>query len=137
MNRLLVAALLALGLVANARADVMMPPGLLPGQQFRIVFVTTATTQATSSSISTYDTVVKNDVTATAPGLLTYNGSPVLYEAIGSTSTVNAISRLPADNVPIYLPDGTEVAAGGSALWNTSRSAYAMGVGTMPITTST
>ena len=108
---------LALGIVADARADIMTPPGLQPGQQFRIVFVTAATTSATSRSLSTYDAVVSGD--AAAGGLATYNGSPVIWEAIGSTPTVNAITRLPADGVPLFLPDGSLVAPTGAALWNT------------------
>jgi hypothetical protein len=110
---------LALGLVAGARADVMTPPGLLPGQQFRIVFVTTTTTDATSADLpGHYDPIVQGD--ANAAGLGQYAGSPVTWEAIGSTATVNAITRLPATGVPIFLPDGTEVVPSGAALWNTT-----------------
>jgi hypothetical protein len=112
------ALVLALGLVAGARADVITPPGLSPGQQFRIVFVTFSRTDATSADLTGhYDPLVTGD--AIAAGLGTYNGSPVTWEAIGSTSTVNAISRLPADGVPIFLPSGLEVAPSGAALWNT------------------
>jgi hypothetical protein len=112
------ALVLALGSVAGARAGIITPAGLQPGQQFRIVFVTNTTTAALSSNITTYDMVVSGD--ATTAGLGTYAGSPVTWEAIGSTPTVNAITRLPADTVPLFLPDGTEVAASGAALWNTS-----------------
>jgi hypothetical protein len=114
-----VALVLALGLVAGARADVMTPPGLLPGQQFRIVFVTATTTLPISADLTGhYDPIVQGD--AAAAGLGQYAGQPLTWEAIGSTSTVNAISRLPADGVPIFLPSGTEVAPSGAALWNTS-----------------
>jgi hypothetical protein len=109
---------LALGSVASARADIIPPAGLQPGQQFRIVFVTNTTTQATFTDIAHYDMVVNGD--ATKAGLGTYAGSPVTWETIGSTPTVNAITRLPADTVPIFLPDGTKVADSGAALWNTS-----------------
>jgi hypothetical protein len=118
-----VALLLALVLVADARAGLMTPPGLAPGDQFRIVFVTPFTTAgstpATSSALATYDAVAQ--IAAQAAGLGTYAGSPVLWEAIVSTSAANsAISRLPADTVPLYLPDGTKVAPSGAALWNTT-----------------
>jgi hypothetical protein len=117
MSRVPLTAILALCLVADARAGIIIPTGLSPGDQFRIVFVTTTTTDATSSALSYYDSLVQGD--AAAAGLGTFNGSTVTWEAIGSTATVNAVSRLPTDNVPIYLADGTEVAAGGSMLWGT------------------
>ncbi len=121
----LAALVLLVGGVRPVRADVMTPPGLTPGQQFRIVFVTTTTTQATSSSISTYDNIVATD--AVSGGLGTYAGQPVMWEAIATTydpttnpTGVTAVSRLPTDGVPIYLPTGLEVATGGAALWNTT-----------------
>jgi len=120
MNRLmLLAGLLVLGLVADARADIMTPSGLAPGDQFREVFVTITTTPATSSNISFYDSIVQAN--AVSGGLATYNGSPVTWETLGSTASVSAVSRLPMDNIPIYLPNGTEVATGGAALWATTQ----------------
>jgi hypothetical protein len=114
-----IALVLALGLVARARASVVTPPGLSPGQQFRIVFVTTGTVDASSNSFSTYDGLVNME--AQGAGLGTYAGSPVTWEAIVSTSSVNsAISRLPADTVPIFLPTGDEVAVSGASLWGTT-----------------
>src|SRR5262249_32350130 len=99
------------------RADIITPPGLSAGDQFRVVFVTSTTTDATSNFVSTYDTIVSSD--AVAGGLGTYAGHPVSWDAIVSTASVSAISRLPADHVGIYLPDGQLVAAGGASLWNT------------------
>jgi hypothetical protein len=95
----------------------MTPPELAPGQQFRIIFVTRTTTAAASTSLATYDAVVSGD--ALAGGLATYRGQAVTWEAIASTPTVNAIDRLPADSVPLFLPDGTLIAPTGVALWNT------------------
>ena len=112
------ALVLVVGFPAGARADLMTPSGLNPGDQFRIVFVYGGTTPATSPNLATYDVLVSAD--AVASGIGTYNGVPVTYRVIGSTSTQDAISRLPADTVPIYLPDGTEVAPSGAALWNTA-----------------
>src|SRR5712692_4417970 len=88
-----------------ARAGIITPAGLNPGDQFRVVFVTDGTIDATSGLLSTYDALVSNE--ATAAGLTSYNGTPVTWKAIVSvSSTDDAISRLPADSVPIYLPDG-------------------------------
>jgi hypothetical protein len=111
-------ALLALGLIADARAGIITPSRLQPGQQFRVVFVTTAQTSASSFDISSYDTIVQGE--ATAAGIGIYNNEPVTWGAIGTTPAVSAVDRLPVDNVPIFLPDGTEVAPSGAALWNTA-----------------
>src|SRR5262245_60905872 len=65
MFRSLLAAPVALGLslvlAVGARADVITPPGLNPGDQFRIVFVTNTLTPATSSIIGDYDAIVAAD----------------------------------------------------------------------------
>jgi hypothetical protein len=113
----LLALVLALTLSPEASADLITPPGLLPGDEFRVVFLTDTVTAASSSSLSYYDSIVSGE--AAAAGLATYNGSPVTWQAIVSTETTSAVSRLPADAVPIFLPDGTLVAAGGDALWST------------------
>jgi hypothetical protein len=116
--------------VRQAKADINTPAGLLPGDQFRIAFTTLTPTTATSSSISFYDNIVQTD--ANAAGLGTYNGSPVTWMAIGSTATVSAVSRLPMDNVPIYLPTGTEVAAGGAQLWSSGTTPLLSGIDEYP-----
>lgn len=112
------ALVLVFGLVADARASIITPSGLSPGDRFRIVFVTTTLTDAITNNLTHYDTIVRGD--ALAGGLGTYYVTAVTWEAIGSTDTLNAITRLPADDVPIFLPDGTEVAATGAALWNSA-----------------
>jgi PEP-CTERM motif len=110
------ALVLALGVATKARAEFITPVGLGPGDQFRVVFLTHTVTDATSGSLSYYDGIVSGE--AALAGLATYNGVPVTWEAIISTANTSAISRLPADSVPIYLPDGTLVTTGGAALWN-------------------
>src|SRR5207253_1722055 len=108
----------ALSLITmTVRADIIAPPGLSGGDHFRIAFLTDSTTNATSASVSSYDAIVGAE--AVAAGLGTYHGAPVTWAAIVSTSNVSAISRLPADSVPIFLPDGTKIAFGGTALWST------------------
>jgi hypothetical protein len=109
--------ILTLGCVNVAPAGLITPSGLNPGDQFRVVFVTNSVTAATSGDISTYDQMAATD-TRNA-GLDTYNGSAVTWRAIVSTATTDAVARLPRDNVPIYLVDGTQVAASGADLWNT------------------
>ncbi|MGH7043724.1 MAG: PEP-CTERM sorting domain-containing protein, partial [Acetobacteraceae bacterium] len=86
------------------------PPGLAPGQAYRLVFETSTTTEATSTAISTYNSFV----TAAAG-----NNSALpstTWAAIASTADVDAVTNtacIPAGCAadPIYLVDGTEVAA--------------------------
>ncbi len=86
------------------------PGGLTPGDQFRFVFVTDGTTNATSSAISSYDAFV----TAQAGGA-TYNGMTVTWQAIGSTATVNAVDHVGSSTGGVFLASGTEVATSTTA----------------------
>ncbi len=99
--------------ISNASAVSFIPSELLPGDEYRLVFVTQGRSNATSSNINTYNNFVTN--TANAPGavgnLLEQADLCVTCEwkAIASTATVNAIDNTSTnfDNVnkgvPIYL----------------------------------
>ena len=91
------------------------PAGLMPGDQFRFVFVTAGTRDATSSNITDYDNFVQSQA-----GGATYNGVVVNWLAIGSTETVNAIDHVGVAAAPVYLVDGTEVTTntGTTGLWS-------------------
>jgi hypothetical protein len=110
-------AILALwfGLGAETRTkadiDISTPSGLNPGDKFRIVFVTDGTTLATSTSISTYNTFVANDAkTQAGGGQVLYDGTPLSFSVIGSTSTTSAITNIGETGDRVYLANGTEVA---------------------------
>ena len=108
----LIAATIGLGMGAAGSAAaggivLTTPPGLVPGDTFRVVFLTDGTTLATSSNIDYYNTFVN-----TQAGSVTYDGQAVTFTAIGSTSTVNAIDNIPgSSSAPVYLVNGTEVAS--------------------------
>ena len=80
------------------------------GDQYRLAFVTSSTTQATSSNIATYDAMVQN--LANAAGL----GSGT-WKVIGSTSTVHARNHTTTnplvddDGIATFLIDGRTVIA--------------------------
>ena len=100
---------------ANADLVLTTPTGLNAGDHFRFMFLTSALnkTQATSSSISSYDSFVRSDV-SNKYGTVTYNGSAITdWLAVGSTSTTSAFDHLGGSqaNVSIWLPGGTQVAA--------------------------
>jgi hypothetical protein len=101
-----------------ARADLMLvPPGLHPGDQFRVVFLSSATRDALSPNIADYDQFITN--LAVAAGIDTYIGSPVTWQALGSTATVDAVDRLPKSfaSPPLYRLDGGLVAPSTGVLW--------------------
>ncbi len=50
-----------LGISGIAEAFQLIPSGLSPGNQYRLVFVTDGTIQATSTDINTYNTFVDNE----------------------------------------------------------------------------
>jgi len=93
------------------------PSGLSPGDTFRFVFVTDGFTSATSSDIADYNNFVN-----TQAGRATYNGSVVTWDAIGSTSSVNAIDNVGQSAAPLYLADGTFVTSSttSTGLWSGS-----------------
>ena len=102
---------------ASAKADIIIqtPPGLIAGDTFRIAFVSDATTEATSSDISYYNTFVNNDAIAEAGGgnnEVTYDGAALTFSAIASASTTNAIDNITGTaSAPLYLVNGTLVAS--------------------------
>ncbi len=125
MRPALVAAMVMIGLTAGVRPAaggivIQTPAGLLPGNTFRIVFVTDGTTTAGSSDISTY-----NQFVTTQAGGATYDGATVSWTAIGSTASTNARDNITgSQSAPVFLADGTMVATSttqaGSGLWSAS-----------------
>ncbi len=89
---------------------IQTPVGLQGSDQFRIIFVTPGTIQATSSDINTYN----NFVNSQAAGA-TYNGVAVHWSAIVSTDTTNARDNIGLTSSGIYMANGTEVASSAKA----------------------
>jgi hypothetical protein len=97
---------LVCGLGGRAEAGIILqtPAGLNPGDQFRFVFVTDGSRDATSTNIADYDSFVNAEA-----GGATYNGVVVNWLAIGSTDSVDAIDHVGQATAPVYLSDGTLV----------------------------
>lgn len=107
-----------LGLPVAAQAS-FTPPNLPSGSAYRLIFVTSDTTDATSTAISTYNTFV-----TTAAGFDSTLPS-TSWSAIASTSTTSALNNVDAvcstigcQSAPIYLVDGTLVANNQSDLFS-------------------
>jgi hypothetical protein len=118
----LATAMLWVGFGAGGRAEaggivLNTPAGVSAGESFRFVFITDATTLATSSSIATYNSFVNAQA-----GGATYNGSVVTWDAIGSTSSASAINNVGQTQAPVYLVDGTLVTTSttSTGLWSGS-----------------
>ena len=95
----------------DAGLIISTPPGLHTNDKFRIIFATEDFTTATSTFITTYNTFVNHDATTEAGGgAVTYRGIPLLFSAIGSTASVNAITNIGQTNSPVFLANGTEIA---------------------------
>jgi hypothetical protein len=103
-----IAAVLFLG---SSRADIVItaPSGLAVGDKFRIVRLTTETTNGTSADITTYNNVAN----ATA---YSYGGVTVSWKAFASTSvadgsgnSINARTNIGAVNSDVYRLDGVKI----------------------------
>jgi len=106
--------------IETARAGIMTPPGLIPGDKFRIAFVTSAPLSAGYTNIANYDQFISNSANIAG---LTYNGQAVPWQVIGSTAAVNAVDagRLPLTSTAgIYRVDGVKVADNAMDLWDWS-----------------
>jgi hypothetical protein len=99
---------------AEAAPIFTVPPGLAPGTQYRLVFVTFDTTDATSTLISTYNTFVTTEANDSA----TLAGLGVTWTAIVSTAAVNAIDNIGTPSGAVYNLGGLEVATSTSAMFS-------------------
>ena len=109
--------------MASQGAVITMPSGLSAGDQYRLVFVTSTTTTATSTDINTYNTFVNN--LAITAGLDTIAGTvegSTTWTAIGSTDSVNARDNTSTTGagtgIGIYLLNDTAIATSYTDLWD-------------------
>lgn len=113
-----VCALILVVLSPIVSASLVVPAGLNPGDTFHVIFVTSTTTDATSSDINTYDAFVQS--AADAAGIGTTIG--VGWLALGSTTTIDAYDHLSPLfsnlSAPIYNQNGELVASGYADMWD-------------------
>jgi len=131
----LVLSVVGIASLSYAGPIVTVPPGLTPGTQYRLVFVTVDIYSATSSSIATYNTDVNNEANnlgGDTGSLLAFLGTTWLD--IGSTAAVNAIDNIGQDpGVPIYDLLGDMVAndatAGAGGIFSPSHDIFTTDTG--------
>ena len=110
-----IAALLALPGGASAQENhvrqswPLTPSGLSDGDQFRLIFITSTTRDATSSNIGVYNTYVQNRAAAGHMQIQSYSSQ---FRVVGSTAAVDARdnTKTTGTGVPIYWLDGGKVA---------------------------
>jgi len=101
--------------VSTATANVFVPDGLNPGDEYHLVFVTDGTIDALSADISVYNDFVQAEA-ALNPSL-TGTDMGVTYSAIVSTPTVHARDNALIE-APVYLVDGTLLGSGFGQMWD-------------------
>lgn len=107
-------------LVASA-SPVTIPPDLHPGDEYRLVFVTSKVMAATRPDVFNYNSFVDFTSARNVPELAALNTT---WRAIVSTTSVEAYVNTgtqpssPHPNTPIYLTDGTRIANGYADLWD-------------------
>jgi hypothetical protein len=113
-------AVAAMGLTATSAlsAPITVPTSLAIGDQYRLVFVTSTTGDATSSNIADYNAFVTAVANASAP----LNALGTTWTAIASTETVDArdnTSTVPGSGgVRIFLLNDTLLATDYADLWD-------------------
>jgi hypothetical protein len=118
---ILFSAVMTFALAASVSADVTtIPPGVNPGDTYRLVFVTDGTTDATSYDIATYNAWGTSQATNVAELAALSN----TWAVIASSTNVQArnnISAVPGVDEPsagIFLLDGTKIADSYTDLWD-------------------
>jgi len=100
------------GAACSQATPITLPPGLAPGTEYRILFFTSATQQATSDDISTYNALV----TAAANAVPELAALGVTWTVLGSTAAVNALDNAaldPADTTTQFFNTrGERIAVG-------------------------
>ena len=108
---------------AASQSVVPVPPGLQPGDQYRLIFVTSSARDATPNDIEVYNAFV-TAVANSVPALAALNTT---WKAVASTHSpiVHARDNTNTDwtpagptGVPIYLVNGSKFARNYDHMWN-------------------
>lgn len=107
--------LFAFAVGAVHATPIVVPPGLAPGSQYRLAFVTAGTRNAGSSQIADYNLFVTTEANLSS-GLAALGTS---WAVIGSTSAKYAYDNIGGNfTIPIYNLAGQLVATGATDLWD-------------------
>ena len=95
----------------------LVPSGFNPGDRFRLLFITNNWRDASSTSISTYDTHIQTQVASGHTAIRPYSAQ---FKVVGSTSGTDARDHVGATGtgVPIYWMGGSKVADDYTDFWD-------------------
>ncbi|WP_420611312.1 Calx-beta domain-containing protein [Candidatus Poriferisodalis sp.] len=108
----------------------LKPSGVGPGEQFRLLFKTHNERDATASTISTYDTFVRNRVSGAGTGHADIRQYSSTFRVVGSTATVDAAAHTATGimvagepshtpfSTPIYWLNGPRIADDYNDFWD-------------------
>ena len=87
----------------------LIPPGLGPGDSFRLLFVSDSFRNGKSSKIADYNTFVQKDAAAGHAAIQSYSSD---FRVVGCTRAVDAIDNtaMTGRGVPVYWLNGAKVA---------------------------
>ena len=101
---------------SGVNAGIILPSGLAPGSQYEIAFITSGGINATSSSITTYNTFATNQAAQDAQ-----LPSGLSWHAIVSTASVGANANAPSvGSIPVYDTQGHLLTNPGQSLYQFS-----------------
>ncbi|MEX0978188.1 MAG: hypothetical protein WDZ48_05025, partial [Pirellulales bacterium] len=95
-------------------ATVIPPPGLAPGSQYLLIFVTAELHDAVDPDIETYNSFVTLQAAQGVPFGLP---SDATWRAVASTDTVDANVNAPSGALPVYNTAGQRVTGPGVGIY--------------------
>jgi hypothetical protein len=105
-------------LVTSAVAAPPVPASLNPGDQYQLIFASSAARNALSADIAIYNLHVQN--AADAAGI----GGTFIWRAVASVATANAnVNAFVGADIPVLNMNGALVAGGSSSFWSPTHSA--------------
>ena len=107
------ACVLAFSIASVAKAAVLAPAGLSPGDTYQLAFVSSTQTTAVSGDIGTYNAFVQNLADLAGIGV----SESITWSAIGSPSPVTALAHALV-SAPVYNMVGERVANGFIDIWD-------------------
>jgi hypothetical protein len=114
-------AALVLTAAATSAAPLTLPPGLNPGDQYRLAFITSDQRNATATDIAVYNSFVSGAANAVAELAALGTTWSAIASTGGTSARDNTSTVFGSDpDAPIYLLDGVKVADGNLALWGGS-----------------
>jgi len=113
--RYMIAVMALVCIATTTQAAPYVPPSVVPGSNYHLVFISQGTRDGTSSLILDYNNFVQTE--ATANPVLTGTNVGVNYRAIASTTVTDAFANVPI-TAPVYNFNGDLIAIDSADMWD-------------------